>query len=835
MKTEKRKIFARIISLLLALMLMIPANMDVQAAKGSVKSVTVTNLPAKTLTLKKGKTFQLETTVKKTGDVSKAVTYKSSNTKVATVDSKGKITAKKKGTAKITITSKANSKKKVTITVTVGTPVTKVKLNKTKATLNVGKTLTLKTTLSPSKPSNKKVVWSSSDKKIATVNSKGKVTAVKAGKVKITATAADGSGKKATCTITVTNNVTKVSLNKTKKEILVGDAFTLKATVTPKTADNTELTWSSSDDSIAVVDGNGKVTGIRAGTAKITAKAKDGSKKSASCKVTVKAPTQIESAVIENDRTIKIKLTAADTISTSNLKIKTWLYRKSDTAKELKIDSITTTDSINYTITLNQKYALKKYQIVEIIATNLSGTDSSSIEATYNNGGKSYVYNTYYNCEVNKEMSVYLTESDAAGYMDLSIDTLPEGMKYFTSASNKYTVRFYGTPTKAGKTVTVCKFKDEYGDSYTYNITWNVYSASSLLTSDISQVYSLSDSSSSVYISEHINAVGGSGNYNYEFEGENYGLSLYTSSSGYIYMYGYLSALGTYNMKVRVTDKEDSSKTAVANVKIEVVGSVTISGIVTDALGNPMEDVYVYFENHDENASGYTYDYTDSTGAYSIRMKTGTYDVRFYYQNTNRYLYNVNISQSTTNYNYSFSDLYKVTINSNNVIDSSATWYNEAGSAYDYYGNPYGQGDTLFLEKGSYNLHMNTIEYDAYAKFTVGAQANVVTAQVTKKNIPVLSLDTPVSVTTDNTGVYFKFVPSTSGTYYFYSTGSYDTYGYLCNLSGSSLTSNDDAGSGYNFLMSYYCTAGRAYYVKARAYGSSEINFNVVVSKSKPE
>ena len=102
---------------------------------------------AKQLTLKKGKSFTLKTKVSVSGKkVSKAVTYKTSNKKVATVNAKGKITAKKRGTATITVYSKADKKKTCKIKVTDGTPVTKVKLNKTKANLNVGKSLTLKTT-----------------------------------------------------------------------------------------------------------------------------------------------------------------------------------------------------------------------------------------------------------------------------------------------------------------------------------------------------------------------------------------------------------------------------------------------------------------------------------------------------------------------------------------------------------------------------------------------------------------------------------------------------------------------------------------------------------------
>ena len=81
---------------------------------------------------------------------------------------------------------------------------TKVTLNKTSATLSYGKTLTLKAKVSPSYVTNSKVTWKSSNTKYATVNSKGVVKGKKAGighTVKITATAADGSGKKAVCKI----------------------------------------------------------------------------------------------------------------------------------------------------------------------------------------------------------------------------------------------------------------------------------------------------------------------------------------------------------------------------------------------------------------------------------------------------------------------------------------------------------------------------------------------------------------------------------------------------------------------------------------------------------
>ena len=201
--TMIKRFFALALAFAVAVSILTVPVQESYAAGGKVKTVAVTNLPAKQLTLKKGKTFTLKSKVTVTGKASKKVTYKTSNKKIATVNAKGKITAKKKGTAKIYVISKADKKKKCTITVTVGTPVTKVKLNKTKSTMTVGKKQTLKVTVTPKKASSKAVVWKSSNKKVATVTSKGVVKAKKAGTVKITATAKDGSGKKATCKVTV--------------------------------------------------------------------------------------------------------------------------------------------------------------------------------------------------------------------------------------------------------------------------------------------------------------------------------------------------------------------------------------------------------------------------------------------------------------------------------------------------------------------------------------------------------------------------------------------------------------------------------------------------------
>ena len=169
--------------------------------------------------------------------------------------------------------------------------VTKVELSQSALTLDVGDEETLTAAITPDNATDKSVTWESSDTSIATVDTSGKVTAVGTGSATITATAADGSGEKATCSVTVNAAaivpVESVSMDKTSLELTEGGTARLTATILPDNATNKNVTWSTSNASIATVDANGLVTAVSAGTATITVTTEDGSF-TASCTVTVR-------------------------------------------------------------------------------------------------------------------------------------------------------------------------------------------------------------------------------------------------------------------------------------------------------------------------------------------------------------------------------------------------------------------------------------------------------------------------------------------------------------------------------------------------------------------
>ena len=244
-------------------------------------AVTGVSMNKGSVTLKPKATVTLTATVKPSNATNKRVSWKSQNTKVATVTSSGKVTAVAAGSTTITATT-ADGGFKATCRVTVKIPVTKVTLNKTKLTLGAKEKFTLKATITPKNATNKKVTWTSSKKSVATVSTKGVVTAKKAGKATISAKI-DGITKK--CVVTVKKAPTKITLNAKSKTLKKGKKFQIKVKLPKNTASN-KITYKTSNKKVATVTSSGKVTAKKKGKATITVTTFN--KKKATLKITVK-------------------------------------------------------------------------------------------------------------------------------------------------------------------------------------------------------------------------------------------------------------------------------------------------------------------------------------------------------------------------------------------------------------------------------------------------------------------------------------------------------------------------------------------------------------------
>lgn len=208
-KQSKKIMKALVIALSVLTLVMAPAEAAIPFNTVVTAEAAVKMSSSKT-TMVKGQKKTL-----KVKGTSKKVTWSTSNKKVATISSKGVVTAKGKGTA--TITAKVG-KKKYTCKVTVQAP----KLSKSSATIYVNKTLQLKVS-----GTTQKVTWSTSNKKVATVTSKGKVTAKAAGKANITAKI---NGVKFVCKVTVkkasTGTTAKQKANQTLKNYIQSKGYT---------------------------------------------------------------------------------------------------------------------------------------------------------------------------------------------------------------------------------------------------------------------------------------------------------------------------------------------------------------------------------------------------------------------------------------------------------------------------------------------------------------------------------------------------------------------------------------------------------------------------------
>ncbi len=272
----------------------VSGNAAITVLAPAVTSVSVT--PAQAAILTDG-TQQFLADVVGVSGASLAVTWSSSDLAVATVSETGLVTAVAAGTTTITATSVVSPSVSGTAELTVSDVpvVTAITLDPATTELEIGETVELTPAVAAAGGADESVVWDSSDPTVATVVD-GAVTAVGAGSATITATSVFNPSVVGSAAVTVlAEAVTGVVVDPAEVTIAVGDAdVQFTATVTAVSGASEEVTWSSDDPAVALVDADGLVSAVAAGTATITATSVFDAAVSGSATVNVPGVTDVD-------------------------------------------------------------------------------------------------------------------------------------------------------------------------------------------------------------------------------------------------------------------------------------------------------------------------------------------------------------------------------------------------------------------------------------------------------------------------------------------------------------------------------------------------------------
>ena len=270
---------------------------------GSKADPTVTKMldvivvqPAKSIkaqldqeTISVGQTAQITAELRPDDATLRGAAYESRRPEVATVDENGVVTGVSRGSATIRVRSE-DGYAQTSVTVQVRQPAEAIELELPKSTLPEGKTATVKATVLPKDTNNKKLTWTSSDERIATVNREGRVKGVQPGTVTITAASAEVPEVTGSIDVQVVRLARSAAFAQKEYDVILGQTAQLAVAVSPEDTTDKSVTYKSNNPKKVSVDENGVVTALAAGKATITATTADGSRRQATTVVKVIVP-----------------------------------------------------------------------------------------------------------------------------------------------------------------------------------------------------------------------------------------------------------------------------------------------------------------------------------------------------------------------------------------------------------------------------------------------------------------------------------------------------------------------------------------------------------------
>lgn len=589
------------------------------------------------------------------------------------------------------------------------------------------------------KAGNSKVTYLSKNAKIAKVSKSGVIKGIKEGTTKVVITSKANKKKKITKTIVVKKSaIKKITLSNKKSYLAIGQKLRLKAKLSPKKNVSKAVVWSTSNKKVAKVSKKGVVKARKAGTAKITVKATDGSNKKATCKVIVGVGIYSVKAI--EDNIIRVTLTSKSVLKASNFIVQTRNRPTSKTYFTHKIESVTTSDYKTYDINLEEYEEISSdvYLKVTIPALSMNKSVETYIEdiSGYGNSTKDtveYVTGTIEDSNVDEDYDIY--NSLSVGAMKYTLTGLPAGLKaYYNTNKTRVVVRGRYSSVQEG-TVATLKGVDEKGQTFTKKYIYYIGSKDKLVSYAEPMHTMLSyikddpktpknDASGKKLDDYDIRnlgeIVGGSGSYDYNvtYNGKDlseifYEKVNYDDYTGYEYK---TITPGQYTFRVDVKDYKNENLKTSFNVTVNLVQGVTMNGFRRDAAGQPAKEAYIYGHTK-KDSNGYYYSIGNEVyevdGSYRVRMIPGDY-IMHVNVNGNSYCYSVgNIVNKNMTKNFQL-PVYRVRFVTDipnaiayesrgnlQVVDENGSTHSVYASE-DYFGKDYGL--YAYLKAGKYDI-----------------------------------------------------------------------------------------------------------------------------------
>lgn len=486
----------------------------------------------------------------------------------------------------------------------------------------VGKRVKLTTTVnvSPNQSAYKKVSYQSSNKSIATVSSSGYVKGVKAGTCSVTVSSKVNRKKKAKITVNVVKKVTSVSIEKPKNPVYVGNSVTLKATVKPESGSYKKVIWSTSDKTVATITSKGVLKGVKAGNVTIKATSVDGTKKSASLRMTVLSTDSVSIASVEvlSENVVRVALDKAKVLTEEQFMLEGKKYSYGNYMRKYSVVQMRNYDNRTYDITLGQEYTIDRDSFVRVTIADLPGNGVKSMEsqAVFIRGSNPKEERWLGLVGDKWEKEVDLSDY-GCGNISYEVTGSIPGISY-QIRNNKLLFSGELTTVTVG-TDLVIKGVDELGSTITQII--HVY-----IGNDITVVAKAKDltvvTGSEWDGTEFVTALGGSGKYSFSAISMPLGVNMNAEDGT---LSGQVSGVGEYTVRITVSDVDNPARTFQTSAKIRVVDQKKVSGTVMDTNGQPVADAVITCKNMTDGTI-YTAN-TNEEGTYVLYIGEGSYDM----------------------------------------------------------------------------------------------------------------------------------------------------------------------------------------------------------------